>query len=303
MEKKGFFARIHNDGFTWKDSIIIIMLQFILLVMLGSLLGFPFDLIFSFFSEEGSNALVVTIASYFYFIGFWLCYFLFCSVFKSQRPLLKVPSTAIKGNNIKMLLLGLLIGFGTNAICIGAAALRKDIFLYYDSFPVVPIILLFIAVFVQSSGEELLCRGFLYQRLRKTYKNPWVAILVNPFLFSAMHIANPGMTVLAALNIFVVGVLFGVMVYYFDSIWMAMAMHTAWNFTQNIIFGLPNSGIVSSYSIFKLDAATARSSAFYDVEFGVEATITALVVLSVSTLIVIYIGEKNHMKPTDIWNK
>ena len=110
-----------------------------------------------------------------------------------------------------------------------------------------------------------------------------------------MHLANPGMTVVAALNIFVVGVLFGLMVYYFDSLWMAMAAHTAWNFTQNIIFGLPNSGIVTPYSIFKLDAATARNSIFYDVDFGIEATVMALIVLTASTLIAIYIGERKRI--------
>ena len=30
------------------------------------------------------------------------------------------------------------------------------------------------------------------------------------------------------------------------------AVHTAWNFTQNILFGLPNSGINVPYSVFKL---------------------------------------------------
>ncbi len=34
-----------------------------------------------------------------------------------------------------------------------------------------------------------------------------------------------------------------------------MGVHMAWNYTQNIIFGLPNSGIVSGFSLFKLDAA------------------------------------------------
>ena len=274
-----------------------------MIIILGSIASIPVELLSLALSDGGNNSLVITIGTYLSFIGMWIVLLALCAAFKSNRPILKALWTTPKGNNIKMLLIGLLIGFATNAICIGAAALHKDIFLYFDSFPVIPLILLFVSVFIQSSAEEAVCRGFLYQRLRKSYKNPWVAILVNPLLFAAMHLPNPGMTLLALLNIIIVGILFGAMVYYFDSIWMAMAAHAAWNFTQNVIFGLPNSGIVSAYSIFKLDASTARNSAFYNVEFGVEGTIIALVVLSVSTLIAIYIGEKRQMKSTDIWSK
>ena len=55
------------------------------------------------------------------------------------------------------------------------------------------------------------------------------------------------------------------MVYYMDSLWCAFAVHTAWNFTQNILFGLPNSGINVPYSVFKLNAATARDSFAYNI--------------------------------------
>ena len=301
MEQKGFFARIHNDGFTWKDSILIILLQSVVIFVLGNFLCIPLWLLFSNFSEGGTNALVVTVGEYMLFLSHWIIILLFCAAYKSQRPILKAIGTGVKGNKISMLLLGLLIGFATNGVCILLAALHKDIFLYFDSFPVVPIILIFISVFVQSSAEELFCRGFLYQRLRKTYRSPWVAILVNPLFFSLMHVFNPGVSPVAIINIYVVGVVFGFMVYYFDSLWMAMAMHAAWNFTQNIIFGLPNSGVVSTYSIFKLDASTARDSVFYNVAFGVEATIAAMVVLLITGIIIGFIGEKKKLRPTDIW--
>ena len=83
---------------------------------------------------------------------------------------------------------------------------------------------------------------------------------------------------------------------------MPMAAHTAWNFTQNIIFGLPNSGNVSPVSIFKLDASTAMDSFAYDVGFGVESTIVAITLIIVSCIIVYLWGSKNNKKPTEIWN-
>jgi hypothetical protein len=49
-----------------------------------------------------------------------------------------------------------------------------------------------------------------------------------------------------------------------------------WNFTQNFIFGLPNSGLVSEASIFHLDAANGISNLIYSYEFGVEGAVPAI---------------------------
>ena len=156
--------------------------------------------------------------------------------------------------------------------------------------------LIFIAVFVQSSAEELVCRGFLYQRLRQSYGLPAVAIIGNSLLFAILHLTNEGVTILSVLNIFIVGVLFSFMVYYMDSIWCAMSMHAMWNFTQNIIFGLPNSGIVSPYSVFRLDASTAKDSFAYNVGFGIEGTLLADVILILACICLYLWGKNNREK-------
>jgi len=103
----------------------------------------------------------------------------------------------------------------------------------------------------------------------------WFAIIFNAIYFMALHLGNSGVTFIAMLDIAVIGVSYSIAVCFLDSLWMPMAMHTAWNYTQNYIFGLPNSGMVSAASILKLDAATATSSFFYDTGFGVEGTLVA----------------------------
>ena len=79
-----------------------------------------------------------------------------------------------------------------------------------------------------------------------------------------------------------------------------MAFHAAWNYTQNIIFGLPNSGIVSEYSIFTLEAASARNGLFYNVNFGVEGSIGATAMLFILAAVIIYINRNKHER-NDIW--
>lgn len=257
------------------DNILVLYLLAILLILLGQtagmLLGFlPF--------MTGSDA-ATTVYMYISFIGLWAVTLLYMRFTKKNRPILLAVGSKASGNNVRNLLIGFIIGFGLNGICILAAWLHGDITLYYDSFQPLSFVLIFLSVFVQSSAEELICRGFLYQRLRQSYRSPAVAIIGSSLLFAVLHLGNEGVTALSVLNIFVVGILFAFMVYYMDSLWCAMAMHAAWNFTQNILFGLPNSGLVSPYSVFRLDAAAAKSSFAYNVGFGIEGTLFADVVL------------------------
>jgi len=279
------------------DNILVLYLICILMIILGQQLGM---LLYLFPFMSGTDT-ALTITMYLSFIGIWILMLLYLRFTKKNRPILQAVQRKAAGNNWKNLLLGTALGFGLNGLCILAAWLNKDISLYYDSFRPVPFVIIFLAVFVQSSAEELICRGFLYQRLRRSYQNPAVAIIGNSLLFSVLHLMNDGVTVLSVLNIFAVGILFSFMVFYMDSLWCAMAMHTAWNFTQNILFGLPNSGIVSPYSVFRLNAATARDSLAYNVGFGIEGTLFADIVLILACVCIYLWGRKNGTKPIDVW--
>ncbi|MCR4650943.1 MAG: CPBP family intramembrane metalloprotease [Lachnospiraceae bacterium] len=272
------------------DNIFILYLISLGLMLFGSLLGY----LFVFWLPE--TDLWLSVQMYLSDIGIWGLSLLFMYLHKRSRPVLTKLTHKERGNNIPFLLLGFLIGFVLNGSCALAAWLNKDIMLYYDKVDLFPVLLLFVSVFVQSSAEEMLTRGFLYSRLRMSYRNPLVAIIGNTAFFTILHVFNPGFTVWSAINIFLSGLLFSLFVNYYDSIWCAMALHTAWNFTQNILFGLPNSGIVLPFSIFKLDAASARDSLFYNVGFGIEGTAFSCVVLTIGCLLVWFFGKRHREK-------
>lgn len=234
-------------------------------------------------------------------IGVWIVMLLYMLIFKKNRPILRSVGTKLAGNNLRMLGLGLAIGFGLNMFCALVAMLCGDIHLSFDSFHPLSLIFIFVLVFIQSSSEELMTRGFLYQRLLRIYGSPVFAMIANSLLFAAMHLLNPGVTLLSCLNIFTVGMLFSLIVYYFDSLWCAFAVHAAWNFTQNILLGLPNSGIVVPYSVFKLDAANAVDSFAYNVGFGIEGSALSCVVLIAACAGIIIWGRKHGRRPTDVW--
>ena len=281
----------------WTDNFLILYLVVFLLILIGQLPG----ALLQFSPFMTSTNVGSTILRYLSFAGIWILAILYMLCTKKNRPIIKTLGKSAAGNTWRNLLLGIGIGFGLNGICILAAWLHKDIVLYYDTFQPGYLLLIFIAVFIQSSAEELLCRGFLYQRLLRSYKKPVVAIIGNALLFALLHLLNEGVTVLSILNILVVGILFSFIVYYMDSLWCAMAVHTAWNFTQNIIFGLPNSGMLSSYSVFRLDTKTAKNSFAYDVGFGIEGTLLASVVLILACVGIYLWGRKHGKRPCDIW--
>ncbi len=243
----------------------------------------------------------ITASGYLDFLGIWIVVLLVLVLIPKNRPILGALGSGVRGNTWRNVGVGLAIGGGTNVLCAAIAMLNGDIRLYFDSFRPVSFVLIFIAVFIQSSAEEALCRGFLYQRLMRTYRSPVAAILGNVLFFAALHLANPGVSALAVVNLILCGLQFSLAMYYFDSFWCAAAIHAAWNFTQNIILGLPNSGNVMPYAVFKLDAGSAAKSFAYDPAFGIEGTAMACAVeIAVCVCLVLY-GRRRSARPTDIW--
>ena len=297
-------TNIHNEGFTWHDNFFVIFLLVIALMIVSSLVSAPIEyLIMRSYPEVLSDGFWSLFFMYASTIFQWLTFAGYCAATKLNRPILRAITPEAKGNTLKMLLIGFLIGFGENAFGILCAALHSDIHLSYSGFPVIRLIAMFIVVFIQSSSEELMCRNFLYQRLRRGYKSPWVAIIGNALIFMALHLLNPGISVIPIIHLVVIAVFYSCFVYYFDSIWIPMMAHAGWNYTQNIIFGLPNSGIVSSFSIAKLETSIGQITFFYDPTFGVEGSAFMLIVTIVAMVAVIVIGEKRGARSLNVWEK
>ncbi|MBQ7624062.1 MAG: CPBP family intramembrane metalloprotease [Clostridia bacterium] len=297
-------ARYLRPSRKWTDILPIAALLAILLALVASVISgllayvIPFEGLFT--AVTGSSDVAEFILLYFLFFGDWLVFFFACGVFRYNRPILKKLAPNKSGNNFKGVLAGLALGFGTNGLCILIAALCGDIRLSFNRFDPLVFFILLVCVLIQSGAEELTDRAYFYQKLRRRYKSPVVAIAGTSLVFAAMHLLNPGVTFVSLLEIFTNGVVCALFVYYYDSLWVAIAYHMSWNFTQNIIFGLPNSGIVSEYSLFRFDSVSAKNGLFYNVDFGVEGSLGSVIV---NLLIIAAILFINRGKPekNDIW--
>ena len=288
--------KLYREKRRWNDNLILTFVFAFVLMLGGQLLSIHLGadyLTFPFSSDPDVRSFMGLYAE---FLGIWVLTILAISIFKFNRPMLKLLFP-----NIKKILIGIVIGgiggFVLNSINVCAALLLGDIKLSFNKIEILPILGFIIFICIQSGAEEIIDRLYIYQKLRRRFKNPFVAVFGNALFFFALHLGNPGLNYAAFAELFGWGVLFALIVLYFDNIWISIAMHTAWNFTQNIFYGLPNSGIVSGYSIFKLDAAS--SDFFFDTGFGVEGSWGAVIILAVICTVLI-IKYKTYEK-NDVW--
>ena len=208
--------------------------------------------------------------------------------------MLGVIKPSSKSRSMKMLGMGLLLGFLTNFFCILCALIHGDIKLYPDfSVSQIPLMIFaLISVFFQSTSEELWCRCYLYERISVHYPL-WVAVVINGALFGVLHLGNDGITALALADLIICGLTYSLLRWYSGSIWTCFGIHTMWNFTQNFLFGLPNSGLVSEASVFHLDAATGISNWIYSYEFGVEGGVPAVFIDLLLAVVILILAKRN----------
>lgn len=265
----------------WRDQTAWVLFMGLLILIGGNIIG---ELLMKDINLE--QAYWYTFMQYMSFWTIWVAVLFGIFAFKKNREIKNVLTTKAKGNRISYLLWGFLLGGVLNGFCAAIAFFNGDFKLEFVKFEFLPIVGLFLAVFVQSSAEEVLCRGVVYQRLLKaTSKHSHAfAILVNSLFFAVLHLFNDGITFLSFYSVFIAGVFFSLMIYYYDSLWMAMASHTTWNFTQSILLGLPNSGASFPYSVFRLKKETLHQSFAYDIGFGVEGAVLSSVLMTLCCL-------------------
>lgn len=282
---------------TWTDILPLTFLQAFIWLSIGCLISIILGTAAwgrLFTSDED---VITFMGSYTQFFGIWLAFIFVILIFKGNRPMIRQLWPEKKSRMLKGIVIGLIAGFLLNSVNVAASILMGDLKLAYNGIEIRPLIGFFLFVMIQSGGEEIIDRLFIYQKLRRRYKNPAIAVIGNAVFFLLLHLGNDNINIPSLAELFLWGVLFALIVYYFDNLWMSIAIHTAWNFTQNIIYGLPNSGIVSKYSIWKIDAAS--NDFFFDTGFGVEGSWGAVLVISIVIGVLILI--RRNKEANDIW--
>lgn len=209
----------------------------------------------------------------------FLCY----GCFVQKRPLSSFGFSLTRVNAAGDYGIGFLIG-----LLMMTAVILLEITFGYIHFTgmngasVIPPVLLFLFGFlIQGMAEEIEFRGFFMISIARRYP-VWLAVITNPMFFGILHILNKGATIFSTANTIMVGVLFSIIMLKRDSIWMAGAIHSAWNFAQSDLFSQRVSGADLTPSLFEMTNPTGTnmiSGGDYGVEAGVFTTIILIIVI------------------------
>ncbi|HCS14149.1 MAG TPA: hypothetical protein DIV56_00300 [Lachnospiraceae bacterium] len=190
-------------------------------------------------------------------------------------------------------------GIGWSAVLIGGAylicVLTGACHFEGVSAQLVPgyVVFYLIGYMIQGLAEEVICRGYLLVSLSRR-NSVWYSVILSSGVFMAMHMSNEHVTVLAYINLFLCGLLFGLLFVESGSIWMVAALHSGWNFLQGNIFGISVSGTAKASSVF--DSSFSDGWSFMNGgDFGLEGGLAVSIVLAVGIYVVYRRMERRGM--------
>ncbi len=110
-----------------------------------------------------------------------------------------------------------------------------------------------IVTLLQAGAEELLLRGFLQPALAWQWGR-WASLIAASLVFMALHLAGGARGPIEIVNLFLAGVLFGMLAVRTGGIVAPIAAHWAWNCVETLALGLsPNPGVGEFGSLIDLD--------------------------------------------------
>jgi len=170
-----------------------------------------------------------------------------------------------------VLTIGFLILFALGWLEIVSVEMNLSLFLGF--------LLLF---FVQSSFEEVAIRSFLLPTLSHRF-TIWIGIIVSSVVFALLHFDNQNSSWLSLFNIFIAGILLGVIYIRYKQIWAPIGLHMGWNFIQGTFYGFEVSGFdVYSY----IDSTETGPDLWTGGGFGFEGSLlTTILLMSLSVWI------------------
>lgn len=209
-----------------------------------------------------------------------------------------VTELAAKGL-AKNLFIGLTIGFALQCLTILVIYLNGSYMVLKInpiSFILIPLAIMFTVAII----EEILVRGIIF-RIMEEKLGSYISLTFASILFGVLHLANPHGTLISAICITTAGFLFGTVFMYSRNLWMPIALHFAWNFTQSGIFGAITSGNEKTNSL--IEAQIQGPEFITGGAFGPEGSIQAIVFCALATIVLFVMCNKNNKIIKPYWKK
>lgn len=141
---------------------------------------------------------------------------------------------------------GILISFGL----VGFMVLLMVILGYYriDRIDSPSMLLEAFVFFGMGAFVQVLVFRLVLYRLTEELLGSWLAFVLIAIIFSIFHLGNPDAGVWSTVSLILGDVLLFAAFLYTRRIWLVWGVHWGWNFFQDGVFGMPNSGVTDLIS-------------------------------------------------------
>lgn len=196
----------------------------------------------------------------------------------------------ISSNKLKNYIIGALVGTIMLTAVVLINVLIGHISITNNIANISPIIfILFVIGWIfQGFSEEFMCRSVLMNWLAAE-KSVIFGILINSLVFSLLHFANSGFSIIPSLNLFLVGILYSLMFYISDDIFLVGAAHSFWNFVQGNVFGVQvsgNSALANTIWKSHMNGETIMNGGAFGIEGGLICTLVNVIAILVCIKII-----------------
>ena len=149
-------------------------------------------------------------------------------------------------------------------------------------------------------GEEVLFRGLLL-RFWEPVAGAKGALVLTALMFAAIHVGNPGSSVLGAVGVILSGLMLGLIFLLRGDLWLASGVHLGWNLAEAMVLGVPVSGhtlpALLRWSVADSDVARGLLGGSFGPEEGL--LFHGSLALGIVVTIVLSRGPKEPSGPTD----
>ncbi len=160
------------------------------------------------------------------------------------------------------------------------------------------VMLVLIGWVVQGGAEEVLIRGWVLPVIGARYK-PWLGLLTSSLIFALLHGLNPGLSVIALVNLALFGVFAGLYAMREGSMWGISALHSVWNWVQGNFFGFQVSGTNAEGGTL-INLMETGADWLTGGEFGPEGGLAVTIVLLVGIAVTLFWKSKDTIQEVPV---
>ena len=123
----------------------------------------------------------------------------------------------------------------------------------------------------------------------------FLAVLISALVFAAFHVSNPGITLTELINVFLMGILLGMIVLKTGNIYVAAGVHWSWNFCLTNLYS--QNMVKSNIETSILDITWVNNAKFLSSDY-VELIVVILLIIIIGSIKFKNVKYVEQSKPT-----